>query len=60
MREATAFMWTAIGDDLVICCRTDVNRYRRSVAAFSARLVDLSALLVRQGYPLGYRRYSLD
>ena len=57
--EATAFLQTAIGDDLVICRVTDVDRYSR-FAACSARLVDLNALLVRQGYALAYRRYSLD
>ena len=58
--EATAFLHTAIGDDLVICRATDVDRYSRFVATCSARLVDLNALLVRQGYALAYRRYSLD
>ena len=44
--EATAFLQTAIGDDLVICRVTDVDRYSRFIAACSARLVDLNALLV--------------
>ena len=57
MSEATAFLRTAIADDLVICRVTDVDRYSRFVAACSARLVDLNALMVRQGYALAYRRY---
>ena len=58
--EATAFLQAAISDDLVICRVTDVDRYSRFVANCSARLVDLNAFLVRQGYALAYRRYSLD
>ncbi len=49
-----------IGRRPVDCEERDVDRYGRVVAVCSQSGDDLNAWLVRQGYAVAYRRYSLD
>ena len=49
-----------IGSDTVTCIPTDQDRYGRVVAICSVTGEDLNAWMVREGWALAYRQYSLD
>lgn len=49
-----------IGRGTVSCSRRDVDRYGRVVSICEASGVDLNRWLVREGWAMAYRQYSLD
>lgn len=57
-REATARMRAMVRDALVVCARTDTDRYGRMVARCRVGETDLGAALVRAGWAFAYTRYS--
>ena len=59
-KEATAALKDAIGDEQVNCSRKDTDRYGRVVAVCRVGDLDLNALMVRQGWAMAYRQFSLD
>ncbi len=60
-REATAALRRLSDDEPVSCQERDVDRYGRIVAVcFNTEGQDLGAELVREGWALAYRKYSLD
>lgn len=59
-REASFALADLIGRRTVRCEQRDTDRYGRAVAVCTVGDTDLGAWLVRQGYALAYRRYSLD
>ena len=60
-RAATAALRRLIDNEPVSCQERDVDRYRRIVAVcFNAEGQDVGAELVREGWALAYRRFSLD
>lgn len=44
----------------VTCQHLDTDRYGRSIARCSVGSMDLGEVLVREGFALAYRRYSMD
>ncbi|MEE9290942.1 MAG: thermonuclease family protein, partial [Alphaproteobacteria bacterium] len=60
-KEATRAMRSHIAGNPVNCQERDVDRYRRVVAVcFNAEGRDVGAELVREGWALAYRRFSLE
>ena len=59
-KEATSALKDAIGDKKVNCSRKDTDRYGRVVAVCRVGDLDLNALMVRQGWAMAYRQYSMD
>ena len=59
-RRAAFALADHIGSRAVSCEQRDLDRYGRIVAACLAGGEDLGAWMVRQGWALAYRRYSLD
>ncbi len=49
-----------IGRRTVSCEGRDMDRYGRVIAVCSQSGIDLNGWLVRQGYGVAYRKYSLD
>ena len=58
--EATKALRSMVQDAEVACEERDRDRYGRIVAVCFARGEDLNATIVRQGWALAYRRYSVD
>jgi endonuclease YncB( thermonuclease family) len=58
--EATKALRSMIQDAEVTCQERDRDRYGRIVAVCFARGEDLNAAMVRRGWALAYRRYSVD
>jgi len=58
--EATKALRSMIQDVEVACEERDRDRYGRIVAVCFARGEDLNAAMVRRGWALAYRRYSVD
>ena len=50
----------AIGSQSVTCRGTERDRYGRLIAVCNAGEDDLNAMMVRDGWALAYRQYSLD
>ena len=60
-RAATAALRRLIDNEPVSCQERDVDRYRRIVVVcFNAEGQDVGAELVREGWALAYRQFSLD
>lgn len=60
-RAATAALRRLFDNEPVSCQERDVDRYRRIVAVcFNAEGQDVGAELVREGWALAYRQFSLD
>ena len=59
-REASFALADLIGRRPVQCVQRDLDRYGRAVAVCTVGDIDLSAWLVRRGYAIADRRYSLD
>jgi endonuclease YncB( thermonuclease family) len=57
--EAARALDRLIGDRPVVCEVRDVDRYRRLVAMCRVGGMDLDAAMVREGWALAYRRYSM-
>lgn len=57
---ATDAFRDAIGGLAVTCTKRDTDRYGRVVAVCWAGAVELGAWMVRQGWAVAYRRYSMD
>ena len=49
-----------IGRAIVRCEQYDIDRYKRMIAVCRLGKIDLNAWMVRQGWAIDYRRYSLD
>lgn len=58
--EATEFLVDLISDDSVTCIGDTRDRYKRLIGVCYVGEVDLNAALVRAGWAVAYRRYSLD
>ena len=59
-QEATFAITREIADHRVRCEQRDRDRYGRIVAVCYVGSRDLNAMMVREGWALAYRRYSLD
>jgi endonuclease YncB( thermonuclease family) len=59
-RQAAAFLSDAILEATVHCERRDVDRYGRVVGLCTVSGVDISARMVRSGWAMAFRKYSLD
>lgn len=59
-RRATAALRTLIGGRPVVCAQRTRDRHRRPVAVCSVAGRDLGVEMVRSGWALAFRRYSLD
>jgi endonuclease YncB( thermonuclease family) len=58
--EATNALANIVGKHWVTCSKRDVDRYRRVVAVCRAGPIDLNAWMVRNGWAVAYRKYSMD
>ena len=58
--EATFALANETAEHWVRCEEKDRDRYRRVVAICYMGTHDLNAMMVRQGWALAYRRYSMD
>jgi endonuclease YncB( thermonuclease family) len=58
--KATSELRSLIGQSAVACRQRDTDRYGRAVAVCFVGSEDLSAEMVRKGWALAYRHYSLD
>jgi endonuclease YncB( thermonuclease family) len=58
--EATAHLRSLIGDVSVSCERRTTDRYGRIVAICHARMIDIGAAMVSDGWAMAFRRYSTD
>ncbi len=60
-QQAALFLSDALGRSTVTCGVTDVDQYDRAVAVCStAKVPDVNALMVLEGWALAYRKYSMD
>jgi len=59
-REATAMLRRLAASGDVSCTRKDVDRYGRTVAKCRVGETDVAAALVRAGWAMAFRRYSLE
>ena len=59
-QEATFALLYMIGDHWITCKGDERDRYGRLIAVCYAGPYDLNAKMVRQGWALAYRRYSMD
>ncbi|MCH8236788.1 MAG: thermonuclease family protein, partial [Proteobacteria bacterium] len=59
-QEATFALANLIGDHWITCKGDKRDRYGRLIAVCYAGDYDLNAKMVRQGWALAYRRYSMD
>jgi endonuclease YncB( thermonuclease family) len=59
-QDATVALANLIGDHWITCKGDYRDRYRRLIAVCYAGDHDLNANMVRQGWALAYRRYSMD
>ena len=60
-QQAALFLSDTLGRSTVTCEVTDVDQYDRAVAVCSTvKVPDANALMVREGWALAYRKYSMD
>ena len=59
-QDATFVFAEMIGNHWITCKGDTRDRYRRLIAVCYAGPYDLNAKMVRQGWALAYRRYSMD
>ncbi|MEE8350803.1 MAG: thermonuclease family protein, partial [Rhodospirillales bacterium] len=59
-QDATFALANLIGNHWITCKGDKRDRYRRLIAICYAGPFDLNAKMVRQGWALAYRRYSMD
>jgi endonuclease YncB( thermonuclease family) len=59
-KHATAALVEFIDASPVSCEGDDIDRYGRTIAICYVRGLDIEAWLVRNGWALAYRKYSLD
>ena len=59
-RNATLALSKVIGNSAVQCEQRDIDRYRRIVAVCRVGKINLNRWMVRHGWAVAYRRYSLD
>jgi len=59
-QEATFALANMIGNHWITCKGDERDRYGRLIAVCYAGPFDLNAKMVRQGWALAYRRYSMD
>ena len=59
-QAASMALSSKIARGTVSCSRRDVDRYGRIVSVCEAGGVDLNRWLVREGWAMAYRQYSLD
>jgi len=59
-QQAALALAEKIGRSTIRCDRRDVDRYKRIVAVCWLGQEDLNGWMVRQGWAIAYRRYSLD
>lgn len=59
-QQAALALAERIGRTLVRCEKRDVDRYQRIVAVCRLGDTDLNGWMVRQGWAVAYRRYSMD
>ena len=59
-RHATAALVEFIDGSPVSCEGEDTDRYGRTIAVCYVRGADIEAWLVRNGWAIAYRKYSLD
>jgi endonuclease YncB( thermonuclease family) len=59
-REATVALTGLIGTKEIRCVKRDVDRYKRIVAVCYLGDLDLSTWMVRHGWAVAYRRYSVE
>ena len=57
---ATAFLVDLISSDQVTCTGDTRERYKRLIAVCYVDDIDLNAALVRAGWAVAYRHYSMD
>jgi len=58
--NATLALSRVIGSSAVQCEQRDIDRYRRIVAVCRVGKINLNRWMVRHGWAVAYRRYSLD
>lgn len=49
-----------LADKTVVCVKLDTDRYRRTIAKCTVAQTDVSAEMVRRGWAIAYRKYSLE
>jgi len=59
-QDATFALANMIGNHWITCKGDERDRYGRLIAVCYAGPYDLNAKMVRQGWALAYRRYSMD
>lgn len=59
-QQAALALADKIGRATVRCKQRDIDRYQRIVAVCRLGNIDLNAWMVRQGWAIAYRQYSLD
>jgi endonuclease YncB( thermonuclease family) len=59
-QRATEAMTEIIAGREVVCSQRDIDRFRRVVAVCRIDGLDIAAELVRRGWAVAYRRFSLD
>ena len=59
-RDATAALVTRIGAQSVTCKGDKRDRYKRLIGVCYVGQLDLNAWMVRNGWAVAYRKYSMD
>ena len=60
-QKAALFLRDTLARSTVTCEVTDVDQYDRAVAVCSTvKVPDVNVLMVREGWALAYRKYSMD
>lgn len=49
-----------LADKTVVCVKLDTDRYGRTIAKCTVAQIDVSAEMVRRGWAIAYRKYSLE
>lgn len=49
-----------LADKAVVCVKLDTDRYGRTIAKCTVAQTDVSAEMVRRGWAIAYRKYSLE
>ncbi len=58
--ESSLFLKKLISNSLVHCIVNDIDKYERYIAECFANKINLNAYIVRNGWAIAYRYYSLD
>ena len=59
-QQAALALADKVGRETVRCAQRDIDSYQRIVAVCRLGNLDLNAWMVRQGWAIAYRQYSLD